>query len=80
MSRKSKKKNPKFYDEETLLGMVQERKAGFRFYDTHLTRELRDEYVAFIEARNLRDSNTAAEEFITYKDEQLLAAIEEGNV
>ena len=43
-------------------------------------KELRDEYFAFIEARNLRDSNTAAEEFITYKDEQLLAAIEEGNV
>ena len=80
MSRKSKKKNPKFYDEETLLGMVQEGKAGFRFYVTRLTKELRDEYFAFIEARNLRDSNTAAEEFITYKDEQLLAAIEEGNV
>ena len=80
MSKKSKKKNPKFYDEETLLGMVQEGKAGFRFYVTHLTKELRDEYFTFIKARNLCDSNTAAEEFITYKDEQLLAAIEEGNV
>ena len=80
MSRKSKKKNPKFYDEETLLGMVQEGKAGFRFYVTHLTKELRDEYFAFIEARNLRDNNIAAEEFIAYKDEQLLAAVEEGNV
>ena len=80
MSRKSKKKTPRFYDEETLLGMVQEGKAGFRFYVTHLTKELSDEYFAFIEARNLRDSDTAAEEFITYKDGQLLAAIEEGNV
>ena len=80
MSKKSKKKNRRFYDEETLLGMVQEGKAGFRFYVTHLTKELRDEYFAFIEARNLRDSDTAAEEFITYKDGQLLAAIEEGNV
>ena len=80
MSKKSKKKNPKFYDEETLLEMVQEGKAGFRFYVTPLTKELRDEYFAFIEARNLRDNNTAAEEFIAYKDELLLAAIEEGNV
>ena len=31
MSKKSKKKNRRFYDEETLLEMVQEGKAGFRF-------------------------------------------------
>ena len=48
MSKKSKKKNRRFYDEETLLEMVQEGKAGFRFYVTHLTKELRDEYFAFI--------------------------------
>ena len=80
MSKKSKKKTPRFYDEETLLGMVQFCFAFFRFYVTHLTKELRGEYFAFIEARNLRDRDTAAEEFITYKDGQLLAAIEEGNV
>ena len=59
-----------YYPEEVLIEKMQ---------SGHFSAEWQEEYARYCEERNLVIGNDSAAEFVRYKDEQLEAAMEEGN-
>ena len=60
-----------YYPEEVLIEKMQSGEYGWLDYVNHFSR--------YCEERNLVIGNDSAAEFVRYKDEQLEAAMEEGN-
>ena len=63
-----------YYPEEVLIEKMQSGEYGWLDYVNHFS-----EYARYCEERNLVIGNDSAAEFVRYKDEQLEAAMEEGN-
>ena len=59
-----------YYPEEVLIEID---------YVNHFSAEWQEEYARYCEERNLVIGNDSAAEYVRYKDEQLEAAMEEGN-
>ena len=68
-----------YYPEEVLIEKMQSGEYGWLDYDLHNVPYMQQEYARYCEERNLVIGNDSAAEFVRYKDEQLEAAMEEGN-
>ena len=68
-----------YYPEEVLIEKMQSGEYGWLDYVNHFSAEWQEEYARYCEERNLVIGNDSAAEFVRYKDEQLEAAMEEGN-
>ena len=69
----------KYYSESELVQKKQSGEFGWLDYVNHFSAEWQEEYARYCEERNLVIGNDSAAEFVRYKDEQLEAAMEEGN-
>ena len=68
-----------YYPEEVLIEKMQSGEYGWLDYVNHFSAAWQEEYARYCEERNLVIGNDSAAEFVRYKDEQLEAAMEEGN-
>lgn len=69
------------FSEETLIELHQAGKISLVFYVTHLSPETREDYFDFCRDNNIPSGkDDSAEQYLYYRDNLLLAAIEEGNV
>ena len=69
----------KYYSESELVQKKQSGEFGWLDYVNHFSAEWQEEYARYCEERDLVIGNDSAAEFVRYKDEQLEAAMEEGN-
>ena len=67
------------YPEEVLIEKMQSGEYGWLDYVNHFSAEWQEEYVRYCEEHSLVIGNDSAAEFVRYKDDQLEAAMKEGN-
>lgn len=66
------------YPEEVLIEKMERGEYGWLDYVNHFSAEWREEFVEYCKAHSLTIDDTAAEQFVHYKSEQLEAAMESG--
>ena len=68
-----------YYPEEVLIEKMQSGEYGWLDYVNHFSAEWQEEYSRYFEAANLVIGNDDAAQVVRYMDEQMAAAMEEGN-
>ncbi len=71
--------NNEFYPEEVLIAKLESGEYGWLDYVNHYSSEWQDEYIRYCQdnSRSVGDASAAA--FVQFKDEQLEAAMENGD-
>lgn len=69
-----------FYPEEVLIEKMESGEYGWLDYVNHFSAEWQEEFVEYCKAHTLTIDESAAEQFVHYKSEQLEAAMESGEV
>ncbi|MGN1245635.1 MAG: hypothetical protein ACI4UN_03285 [Muribaculaceae bacterium] len=70
-----------FISEDHLIELHQEGKISLVFYVTHLSPETREEYFDFCRKNNIPSGKEeSAEQYLCYRENRLIDAIEEGNI
>ncbi len=69
----------KYYPEEVLIEKMERGEYGWLDYVNHFSAEWQEEYIRYCKDNNLIVSDETAAGFVHYKDEQLEAAMENGN-
>lgn len=67
-----------YYPEEVLIEKMVRGEYGWLDYVNHFSAEWQEELVEYCKAHSLTIDDTAAEQFVHYKSEQLEAAMESG--
>ena len=67
-----------YYPEEVLIEKMERGEYGWLDYVNHFSAEWQEELVEYCKAHSLTIDDTAAEQFVHYKSEQLEAAMESG--
>lgn len=67
-----------FYPEDVLIEKMESGEYGWLDYVNHFSAEWQDELAEYCKAHSLTIDDTAAEQFVHYKSEQLEAAMESG--
>ena len=68
-----------YYPEDILIEKLESGEYGWLDYVNHFSAEWQEEYARYCEERHPVIGKDSAAEFVRYKDEQLEAAMEEGN-
>lgn len=68
-----------YYPEEVLIEKMQSGEYGWLDYVNHFSAEWQEEYVSYCRQNNLTVGNDSAATFVRHKDEQLEAAMENGD-
>ena len=69
----------KFYTEEELIEKMESGEFGWLDYVNHHTQAWKEEYIEYCDLNGLSIGNDSAEQFVHFKDEQLEAAMEDGD-
>ena len=69
-----------YYPEEVLIEKMERGEYGWLDYVNHFSAEWQEEYARYCEEHCLAVGNESAAEFVRFKDEQLEAAMESGDV
>ena len=68
-----------YYSEEVLIEKMERGEYGWLDYVNHFSPEWQEEYARYCKEHSLMAGHESAAEFVPYKDEQLEAAMENGD-
>ena len=71
--------NNEFYPEEVLIAKLESGEYGWLDYVNHYSKEWQDEYIRYCQDNSLSVGDASAAAFVQLKDEQLEAAMENGD-